>query len=235
MMENILGFPASTIYDKPVQKVAFYKHMEMNSKMKQHFVDDVAEMNWLYKLAPSTLNVSDGKRVHEIVVFVVRLKVKDCPLDVFTFIDKMMPRYILFVLEYEGEYRLLLNYKEAADAEGATFRISRSFVSDWTSCGGSEGLATLHLTIEGNDMDAVYEHFAGAISGFGTHSHAHTQRIIELQTLMNAKARHAESLQKKIRAEKQFNKQMELNGEARKIKREIAELKKEMEEQQGGS
>ena len=97
MMENILGFPASTIYDKPVQKVAFYKHMEMNSKMKQHFVDDVAEMNWLYKLAPSTLNVSDGKRVHEIVVFVVRLKVKDCPLDVFTFIDKMMPRYILFV------------------------------------------------------------------------------------------------------------------------------------------
>lgn len=84
-------------------------------------------------------------------------------------------------------------------------------------------------------MNAVYEHFAGAISGFGTHSHAHTQRIIELQTLMNAKARHAESLQKKIRAEKQFNKQMELNGEARKIKREIAELKKEMEEQQGGS
>ena len=77
-MENILGFPASTIYDKPVQKVAFYKHMEMNSKMKQHFVDDVAEMNWLYKLAPSTLNVSDGKRVHEIVVFVVRLKAKDC-------------------------------------------------------------------------------------------------------------------------------------------------------------
>ena len=165
----------------------------------------------------------------------MRLKAKDCPLDVFTFIDKMMPRYILFVLEYEGEYRLLLNYKEAADAEGATFRISRSFVSDWTSCGGSEDLATLHLTIEGNDMDAVYEHFAGAISGFGTHSHAHTQRIIELQTLMNAKARHAESLQKKIRAEKQFNKQMELNGEARKIKREIAELKKEMEGLKGGS
>lgn len=234
-MENILGFPVSTIYNKPVQKVAFYKHMEMNSKMKQHFVDDVAEMNWLYKLAPSTLNVSDGKRVHEIVVFVVRLKAKGCPLDVFTFIDKMMPRYILFVLEYEGEYRLLLNYKEAADAEGATFRISRSFVSEWTSCGDTEDLEALHLTIDGNDMDAVYEHFAGAISGFGTHSHTDTQRIIELQALISTKARHAESLQKKIRAEKQFNRQMELNGEARRIKREIAELRKEMEELKGGS
>ena len=84
-------------------------------------------------------------------------------------------------------------------------------------------------------MDAVYEHFAGAISGFGTHSHAHTQRIIELQALISTKARHAESRHKKIRAEQQFNNQMELNGEARKIKREIAEQKQEMEEQQGGS
>lgn len=235
MMENILGFPASTIFDKPVQKGAFYKHMEMNSKMKQHFVNDVAEVNWLYKLAPSTLNVSDGKRVHEIVVFVVRLKAKDCPLDVFTFIDKMMPRYVLFVLEYEGEYRLLLNYKEAADAEGSTFRISRSFVTEWISCKNSEGLDALHLTIESSDMDAVYEHFAGAISGFGTHSHAHTQRIIELEAIITKKARQAESLQKKIRAEKQFNKQMELNGEARSIKREIAELKKEMERLKGGN
>ena len=33
MMENILGFPVSTVYGKPVQKVAFYKHMEMNSKI----------------------------------------------------------------------------------------------------------------------------------------------------------------------------------------------------------
>ena len=82
-------------------------------------------------------------------------------------------------------------------------------------------------------MNAVYEHFAGAISGFGTHSHAHTQRIIELEAIITKKARHAESLQKKIRAEKQFNKQMELNGEARKIKREIAELKKEMERLKG--
>lgn len=68
----------------------------------------------------------------------------------------------------------------------------------------------------------------GIISGFGTNSHEATQRIIELQDLIDKKSRYAESLQKKIRKEKQFNRQMELNGEARKIKREIAELKKEM-------
>lgn len=77
-------------------------------------------------------------------------------------------------------------------------------------------------------MDAIYEHFAGIISGFGTNNHEATQRIIELEEMIGKKARYAESLQKKIRTEKQFNRQMELNGEARKVKREIAELQREL-------
>ena len=223
MNENILAFPTSTIVDKMVPKTAFYKNLEVNGKMKQHFVEDVAQIRWTHKLASSSLNVSDGKQVHEIVVFMVSLKAKDCPLDVFTFIDKNMPRHVVFVLEYEGEYRLLLNYKEPADAEGSAFRIIQSFTTSWMP-----RMSDLSLTIEGNNMDAIYEHFAGIISGFGTNSHEATQRIIELQELITKKSRYAESLQKKIRTEKQFNRQMELNGEARKIKREIEKMKKEL-------
>lgn len=228
--ENILGFPASTIVDKLVPKASFYKNLEVSGKVKQHFVDDVSQIRWAYKLAPSSINVSDGKQVHEIVVFVVNLKAKDCPLDVFTFIDKNMPRHVVFVLEYEGEYKLLLNYKEPLDSEATTsFRIIQSFTSpSWIS-----DISELQLTLEGNDMDALYEHFAGVISGFGTNSHERTSRIVELQSLIDKKSRYVEGLQKKIRTEKQFNRQMELNGEARKIKREIAELKKEMVSLQG--
>lgn len=223
MNKNILAFPASTIVDRLIPKKSFYKNMEVNGKIKQHFVDDVTQIKWAYKLAPFNLNVSDGKQVHEIVVFVVKLKAKECPLDVFTFIDKYMPRHVVFVLEYEGEYRLLLNYKEPADAEGSTFRILQSFTTAWMS-----SLSELSLAMEGSDMDAIYEHFAGIISGFGTNNHEATQRIIELEEMIGKKARYAESLQKKIRTEKQFNRQMELNGEARKVKREIAELKREL-------
>lgn len=227
-MENILAFPASTIVDKIVPKTAFYKNLEVNGKMKQHFVEDVAQIRWEYKLAPSILNVSDGKQVHEIVVFMVELKAKDCPLDIFTFIDKNMPRHVVFVLEYQGEYRLLLNYKEPADSEGSTFRIIQSFTTSWMP-----NLSDLSLTIEGNNMDVIYEHFAGIVSGFGTNSHEATQRIIELEELIMKKSRYAESLQKKIRTEKQFNRQMELNGEARKVKREIEKMKKELSSLKG--
>ena len=59
-----LHYPSTTFVGKPVPKNAFYRHLEVNAKMKQHFVDDVVAIKWLYKLAPSTLNVADGKEVH---------------------------------------------------------------------------------------------------------------------------------------------------------------------------
>lgn len=53
-----LHYPPTTLVGKPVPKNAFYRHLEVNAKMKQHFVDDVVAIKWLYKLAPSTLNVA---------------------------------------------------------------------------------------------------------------------------------------------------------------------------------
>ena len=51
---------------KRVAKTAFYKNREVNVRMKQRFVDDVASVTWVAKIAPSMLNVTDGKTVHEI-------------------------------------------------------------------------------------------------------------------------------------------------------------------------
>ena len=41
-----LKFPPTTIVGKPVPKNAFYKHLEVNAKMKQHFVDDVVSIHY---------------------------------------------------------------------------------------------------------------------------------------------------------------------------------------------
>lgn len=44
-----LHYPPTTFVGKPVPKNAFYRHLEVNAKMKQHFVDDVVAIKWLYK------------------------------------------------------------------------------------------------------------------------------------------------------------------------------------------
>ena len=219
-----LKFPRTTIVGKPVPKNAFYKHLEVNAKMKQHFVDDVVSIHWLYKLAPSTINVEDGKQVHEIVVFSAVLKDKDCPNDVFLFIDRNMPRHVVFILEYEDRYKVLLNYKAWKDGQNSQFDIIKTFATDWLTA------ERLLLTLEGQTMDALYEAMAGQVSGFGTTKAEDTKRIVELEELIDKAKREVESIQKRIRNERQLNRQMELNGAARGIKKQIAQWQSELQE-----
>lgn len=219
-----LKFPRTTIVGKPVPKNAFYKHLEVNAKMKQHFVDDVDSIHWLYKLAPSTINVEDGKLVHEVVVFSAALKSKDCPDDVFLFIDQNMPRHVVFILEYDNRYKVLLNYKEWKDGQNGPFRIIKTFVTEWLTDN------QLLLTLEGQNMDALYESIAGQVSGFGTKKAEDTKRIVELEGLIDKAKRDVESIQKRIRNERQLNRQMDLNGEARGIKKQIAQWQNELQE-----
>lgn len=219
-----LKFPPTTIVGKPVPKNAFYKHLEVNAKIKQHFVDDVASIHWLYKLAPSTINVEDGKLVHEIVVFSAVLKAKDCPNDVFLFIDRNMPRHVVFVLEYEDRYKVLLNYKSWKDGLNSQFDIIKTFATDWLTA------ERLLLTLEGQTMDALYEAMAGQVSGFGTTKAEDTKRIVELEELIDKAKREVESIQKRIRNERQLNRQMELNGAARGLKKQIVQWQSELQE-----
>ncbi len=219
-----LKFPTSTKVGKPVPKNAFYKHLEVNAKIKQHFVDDVVSINWLYKIAPSTLNVTDGSSVHEIVIFSAGLKSKDCPDDVFLFIDQNMPRHVIFILEYESKYKMLLNYKEWKDEKAGQFKIVKTFSTEWLT------QEQLSLSIEGQTMDAIYEVMAGQVSGFGTTKSEDTKRLVELEALITKGKKEVEALQKKIRNERQLNRQMELNGEARSLKKQIAQWQTELQE-----
>ena len=219
-----LKFPVSTKVGKPVPKNAFYKHLEVNAKIKQHFVDDVVGINWLYKFAPSTLNVADGTKVHEIVIFSAGLKSKDCPDDVFLFIDQNMPRHVIFILEYESKYKLLLNYKEWKDEKAGQFKIVKTFSTEWLTSD------KISLSIEGQTMDAIYEVMAGQVSGFGTTKSEDTKRLVELEALITKGKKEVEALQKKIRNERQLNRQMEMNGEARKLKKQIAQCQTELQE-----
>lgn len=219
-----LKFPVSTKVGKPVPKNAFYKHLEVNAKIKQHFVDDVVGINWLFKFAPSTLNVADGTKVHEIVIFLAGLKSKDCPDDVFLFIDQNMPRHVIFILEYESKYKILLNYKEWKDEKAGQFKIVKTFSTEWVT------QEQLSLSIEGQTMDAIYEVMAGQVSGFGTTKSEDTKRLVELEALITKGKKEVEALQKKIRNERQLNRKMELNGEARSLKKQIAQWQTELQE-----
>ena len=119
-------------------------------------------MEWLAKFAPGTLNVADGKDVHEIAVFHVPVKDNNCPNDLFSFIDSMMPRHTIFILSKDDLVSLHLNYKEWIDSTGKTektFRITKAYRSSWIN----HNLLTIE--VDGLDMDSIYENLVRQVAG----------------------------------------------------------------------
>ena len=177
-------------------------------------MNDVEEIIWLYKLASTTLNVQKGEKVSEIEIMLCPLKDVECPVDVFKFISQKIPHHIVFILQYGDSYRLLIQYGQD------------SFVSPW--CKQEE----LSLKIEGQTLDRIYDGFVGQLTGIGSRDSESLQEIIRLNKEIKKLKDKIDALQRQARKEPQLNRQMAMNGEARAMKQQLAELKKELEKWQ---
>lgn len=217
-MDNILNYPTSCIVDNVVPKTMFYRFMEVSPRMKKHFVNDVESITWLYKLSASSLNVTDTLEMKEVEVFVAKLKSADCLKDLFTFIDENMPHHIIFILMVDDNYMILQNYKEWADETHTKFKITKSFSSLWVP------LSELSLPIDGLSLPRIYDNFAASLSGIGQYKAGELSEIIKLKTQIATKDKELKALQAKVRSEKQFNLQMEMNRKVKAMRKELIEL-----------
>jgi hypothetical protein len=198
--------------------------MEVNPRMKVRFVNDVEKITWLYKLSANTLNVSSSDDLVEIDVFVATLKQQDCPTDLFTFIDTNMPHHIVFILEYDNSYMILLNYKDWADNTHTKFKITKSFASLWMDEN------RLSLEIQGQSLSRVYENFVAQVSGIGEHKAGAMAEIVDLKKRIAAMEAELQNLQKKMRKEPQYDKQVKMNKQVKAKRHELDELKEQLEQ-----
>lgn len=222
-MDNLLKYPESTIVNRVVPKTMFYKFMEVNPRMKTRFVNDVVNITWLYKLAASTLNVTDTELMKEIEVFVVNLKQPDCPTDLFSFIDTHMPHHIVFILLHDHHAMLLVNYKDWADNTHTQFHIMQTFASPWMPSDN------LHLPIDGQSLPRIYDNFIAQVSGIGEHKAGCMADIVALKKQMAAAEAELKSLEKRMRKEPQLDRQMQMNKQVKAKRRELESLKMKLD------
>ena len=225
-MDNILHFPTGTIVDSVVPKTKFYRFMEVNPRMKAHFVNDVESIRWLYKLSPETLNVTASEDMKEIEVFVATLKEADCPTDLFTFIDTHMPRHLVFILLHNDNCMLLINYKQWKDDTHTAFKITQMFASPWVST------SSLQMQIDGQSLPRIYDNFVAQISGIGEHRAGSMEDIVALRQQIAKQGADLQKLEKRMRREPQVDVQMEMHRQVRAKRREIESLKEKLKELQ---
>lgn len=206
MEENsMLNFPKSTEFNKRIPKQKFYENIAVTPAMKKAFVEQIRIIYWRNKIATATLNLAAGEQVTEIEVFEVRLSAPELDESVLRQIDREIPYHILFLLEYEGKYRAVIGYKEAAAGKTA-FKVDRYYSTEWL------GEDDLPVHLEGLTLDAIYENFVRQIAGTALTSEKDTtlKESIEQQKQREQLEKQIAALEAKIRKEKQPKKKFEL-------------------------
>ncbi|MCH3955086.1 MAG: DUF4391 domain-containing protein [Eubacterium sp.] len=217
----MLGLPKSTEFNKRIPKQKFYDNLTVSPTLKRSFVDQIRIIYWANKIAPSTVNLAEGKNVTEIEVFHIRLNQETLDENVLKQIDREIPYHILFVLEYDGKYKAVMGYKEAAGSGKAVFKVDRYYQTEWLL----ETELPVHL--EGLNIDAVYENFVRQIAGDvlqATTPQESLKESVARDDRRDALQKQINKLQAKIRKEKQLNRQMEMNTELKKLRKELEDL-----------
>lgn len=217
----MLGLPKTTEFNKRIPKQKFYENLEISPVLKKVFVNQVKTIYWRNKIATTTLNLAAGKYVTEIEVFEVKLLEQTLDERILRQIDKEIPYYILFLLEYQGKYQAWIGYKEASSSGTAAFKVNKYYHTEWME------EDELPVKLEGLDVDSVYENFVKQIAG------DKLQTVVEGEALKDTVAREEEkealrkqiaNLHVKIKKEKQLNIQMKLNKELKNLLNELEAL-----------
>ena len=217
MTLKVVGFPQATDFNKRIPKQKFYENLDVSPALHRMFVDQIKLVYWRNKLAASTLNIAAGEAVTEIEVFEVRLNDPQLDEAVLKQIDKEIPYHILFILTCDGKAQAWIGYKEAAASGSNAFKVGRYYHTDWIP------EDKLHLSIDGLNMDAVYESLVRQIAGdkLQTDSGESLKESVERDEKKQQLEKQIAALESKMRKEKQLNRCMEINTELKLLKKQL--------------
>ena len=212
----MLGLPKATEFNRRIPKAKFYENINITTSLKRLFVNQVKNIYWRNKIAPTTTNLMDGKYVTEIEIFEVNLNNSQVDIELLKFIDSVIPYHILYILEYNGKYQAWIGYKEATDIEKKISKVDRYYHTNWVE------EIELIVKLEGLNLDDVYENLVRQIAGDklqSDNSNESLKQSVERDKQIEIIEKQINTLQNKIRKEKQLNKQIEMNTELKKLRK----------------
>jgi hypothetical protein len=207
------NLPKETLVNKFISKSKFFEKAQVNSKIQQEFTDTITRITWAYKLAESTINISGTENMEELQIFNVQLKTQDIPKNALKVIDKAIPFAILYTFEFENNFAYGITIKENAE--------QRYFFSDWNK--------ELAFDFTGNTIEHIYQKtiklFINSKTGLVT-KNQNFEDVLANEKQLASLEKEILSLQKKVRTEKQFNKQVAFNKALRSKLKEKENLEK---------
>ena len=210
--------PKSTEYGKRIPKQTFYAKLMLAPEVKRAFAEQINTIIWSNKISPETINLAPSETVNEIQVFTIRLYQATLDARILPLIDKQIPYHIVFVLEYSNRQQAWVCYKEASLAGSSAFQVGAYYHSVWVNAG------ELSLRVEGLSMESAYEGFVRQIAGEQLVGNGWLKEDVERAKKRQQLEKQIAALEKRIANEKQFNRQVEMNGELKQLQVELDNL-----------
>ena len=196
--------PKECVVDKFIPKKIFYEKVSLSSNLKQEFVDKVDKIYWKYKISEDTLNISKTENIEEIEIFELTLKEKVNCQNIIKVITRNIPYVILFEICYNDEVQYAIKHNDDI------------YFTNWNE--------KIDFNFNGIDLNIVYENIIRSVTNISEQDN-NIDEELEKGKKFKEIQKEIERLERKMKAEKQFNRKVELNLELNKIKKELEELK----------
>ena len=202
MPEQVLfRWPTNAAFGRAVPKSKIYEHGKVRTALRERFIDEVQRITWAYKLADVTIHLGGTPAVPEIQVFVVEAKGEDVSDDVLATIDRSVNFPIIFEVANSESVRTAATQKSLIGRP----MIGAYFTTDWQPAD-----ATRRPLPTAIDLPGLYEELLAALAQVerraGETMSEATVRLDRARKLQ----RDIAALEKKLRAEPQLNRKIEI-------------------------
>lgn len=215
----MLNLPKSTEVNARITKQKFYEKLTVSASLKESFIQEIQAIYWRNKISPQTMNLETVGNVSEIEVFEIKLVSGQLNEEVLRQIDKGLPYYILYVLEYHNRYKAAIGYKEVSPVGYGTSKVTKYYYTDWVP------YDELPVHIDGLSIDTAYENLLRQIAGDRLSASKNTDQpigeAIEVETRRDKIKRRIDALEHKIAKEPQLNRQIQMRAEVKRLAQEM--------------
>lgn len=201
------GLPQRTEINKPLHKTKVFEKFDLTASQRDSFDADISRMFITHVVAESTIpTIKAGKEIADFYIIEVSLKRREYAPKNIELLAKFIPRKILFVLHFEEKAQFAIHH-------------TKLICSEWQQCD------TLNIPLTGLDLDAVWENIVATIGSITVQEGNTFTEQIKSDEQKTKLQKQILLLQQKLNKEKQYNKQIEINAEIKRLKKQLNDIK----------
>lgn len=195
----MLGLPSTTEVGRRLPKEAFYRNLRLDAKTRDEFVHLIERITIANSIKPTTANLADGERVHEIMLLSLELKGDEQPVRAIEAIARANFHMLVFHTDPGGTVYVLRGGLHASNA------VDR-------------------LVLAGKTLDAVWDSICAQVVFGDTDSVDIDARIERARQRADLEGE-IKKLDSACRAAKQINRKNELFAQIKEKKRKLEGLR----------